>query len=108
MKTLVKILAALAATSLLGAASVHAAPVFKPANNEAGWTQQAQHPGKHKSRMEVRDETAHWRATHVGPGTNCKDGEKYCSNNHTGGMMNGGKPMVGRSGMTPADTYIGP
>ena len=108
MKTTVLALATIFSTSVLVFSQAHAAPVFKPADNATGWKQQSKHPGDHKSRMRVMNESAQWRATHAGPGTPCPGGEIYCGDNHTTKMMEQ-DPSSGQPGLlAPADTYIGP
>ncbi len=108
MKTTVLALATILSASVLVLSTAHAAPVFKPADNEAGWEQQSKHRGDHKSRMHVRNESAQWRATHTGPGTSCPSGEIYCGDNHTNSMMKQDPSSGQPEQFNPADTYVGP
>ncbi len=107
MKSTVLAFAALISASTLILSAAHAAPVFKSADNETGWQQQAQHPGTHKSRKRVMNERAQWLANHTGPGTGCPSGEIYCGDNHMN-MMNQEGLSDRPDRLVPAETYIGP
>ena len=108
MKTTVLALATFLTTSVLAFSQAHAAPVYKPADNETGWSQQSKHPGDHKSRMRVMNESARCRATHAGPGTPCPGGEIYCGDHHAAKMTKENQSSDQLDLLTPADTYIGP
>lgn len=108
MKTTKHAIAILFGSTLLAFSLAHAAPITVPADNEAGLKQQAEHPGEHKTRMEVRNEGAQWRATHTGPGTNCPGGQVYCSDNHTGKMLKGESSSSRSNRSYSSDIYMGP